>query len=113
MASSRIMWIEQKSGGSLKGQARIGRVLFSKTGRSIYYKDQKFQSLKGRGFKANYYDTKTLAHYWISGCKRNGGDALYTTTVEIDDDVSAEYWTDIRGLPERATSRSLTVSGKY
>ncbi len=113
MTSSRIMWIEQKSGDGLAGPARIGRVMFSKTGRSLYYKGRKFQSLKGQGFKANYYDTETLEHYWISGCKRSGGDALYTTPVEIDDDVGAEYWTDIRGLPERAASRFLTFPGKY
>jgi hypothetical protein len=47
---SRIMYIEDKSGG-LIGPARIGRVTFSKTGRTIYYRGRSFQSLKGLGLK--------------------------------------------------------------
>lgn len=100
---SRIMYIEDKSGG-LTGPARIGRVSFSKTGRTLYYRDRSFQSLKGAGFKANYYDVETGEEFWISGPRRDGGDRLYgeAITVEIDDDVRAEYWTEIRGLPSRA-----------
>jgi hypothetical protein len=45
------MYIEDKS-GQLVGPARIGRVTFSKTGKSIYYKGKAFRSLKGAGFKA-------------------------------------------------------------
>lgn len=47
---SRIMYIENKAEG-LTGPARIGRVTFSKTGRTLYYKGRSFQSLKGEGFK--------------------------------------------------------------
>jgi hypothetical protein len=42
----RIMYIECKS-GDLTGPARIGRVTFSQTGRTLYYRGKKFQSLKG------------------------------------------------------------------
>jgi len=56
---SRIMYIESRAEG-LVGPARIRRVTFNRTGRTLYYKGQSFQSLKGRGFKANYYDTETL-----------------------------------------------------
>jgi hypothetical protein len=42
----RIMYIECKAGG-LNGPARIGRVTFSKAGRTLYYRGQSFQSLKG------------------------------------------------------------------
>ena len=59
------MYIEDKSGG-LIGPARIGRVRFSKTGRTIYYRGRSFQSLKGLGFKANFYDVETGDHFWIS-----------------------------------------------
>jgi hypothetical protein len=99
---SRIMYIEDKSGG-LVGPARIGRVTFSKTGRTIYYRGRSFQSLKGQGFKANYYDLETGEHFWISGPKRDGGDSLYFSNVstEIDDDAREEYWRDIRGSPEK------------
>lgn len=104
---SRIMYIEDKSGG-LVGPARIGRVRFSKTGRSIYYQGRTFQSLKGLGFKANYYDLETGEHFWISGPKRAGGDALYggSTPIEIDEDVREEYWRDIRRQPERVHEKT-------
>jgi hypothetical protein len=96
------MYLERKA-GNLTGRARIGRVTFSKTGRTLYYRGQKFQSLKGQGFKSNYYDVDRGEDYWISGPKRNGSDRLYggSTPVEIDDDVREEYWRDIRRLPKR------------
>jgi hypothetical protein len=92
------MYIEQKSEG-LSGSARIGRVTFSKTGKTLYYAGREFRSLKGRGFKANYFDVETGERYWISGCKKDGSDRLYgeRLPVEIDDDVRDEYWREIRG----------------
>lgn len=96
---SRIMYIEEKSNG-LTGPARIGRVRFSKTGKSVYYRGRTFQSLKGRGFKANYFDVATGEEFWISGCKKRGGDRLYGGSVTIDEDVREEYWVEIRGIPE-------------
>jgi hypothetical protein len=100
------MYIESKAGG-LTGPARIGRVTFSKTGRSIYYKGKSFQSLKGAGFKSNYFDTESGEHSWISGPRRDGADRLYgeSTPVEIDDDVREEYWRFIRAQPDRASDR--------
>ena len=100
---SRIMYIESKAEG-LNGPARIGRVTFNRTGRTLYYKGQSFRSLKGSGFKANYYDTESHAEYWISGPRRDGLDRLYgksALVVEIDADVREEYWTEIRKQPER------------
>jgi hypothetical protein len=55
---SRIMYIESKAEG-LNGPARIGRVTFNRTGRTLSYNGKSFQSLKGRGFKANYRETET------------------------------------------------------
>jgi hypothetical protein len=97
----RIMYIECKAGG-LNGPARIGRVTFSKAGRTLYYRGQSFQSLKGSGFKANYYEVESGQHYWISGPRHDGQDRLYASNmpVEIDDDVREEYWTEIRKKPE-------------
>ena len=100
------MYIENKSGGlpgqsGLVGPARIGRVTFSKTGKSLYYKGKTFQSLKGRGFKANYFDVDTGDEYWISGPKKNGADGLYgPRPTPIDEDVREEYWTLIRKQPQ-------------
>ncbi len=100
---TRIMYVESKS-GTLNGPARIGRVTFSKTGKSITYGGRTFQSLKGRGFKVNYFDVETGEEFWISGPRKDGQDRLYpesTQAVEVDADVAEEYWRDIRGL-ERA-----------
>ena len=104
---SRIMYIESKAEG-LNGPARIGRVTFNKTGHTLYYKGQSFQSLKGRGFKANYRETVTGKEYWISGPRRDGLDRLYgksALVVEIDDDVREEYWTAIRKKPALSLRR--------
>src|SRR2546423_14165055 len=95
------MWIEQKVDG-IVGPARIGRVTYSKSGLSLSYRGQQFGSLRGKGFKANYVDRATGEHYWISGCHKDGKDALYSTTVEIDEDVRQEYWAKIRNKPEQS-----------
>ena len=95
------MYIECKAGG-LEGPGRIGRVAFSKSGRSIRYREQEFQTLSGRGSKANYFEVATGEHYWISGPKKKGGDTLYGRgVIEIDEDVREEYWTSIREQNER------------
>jgi hypothetical protein len=75
------------------------------TGATIYYGGREFRSLKGAGFKANYYDVETGEEYWISGPRKDGSDALYATNIatEIDEDVRHEYWTQIR---KKAPSKS-------
>jgi hypothetical protein len=94
---TQIMYIECKA-GELTGPARIGRVTFSKSGATLYYKGQQFRSLKGSGFKANYYDVETGDEYWISGPRKDGVDALYATNIQtdVDEDVREEYWSKIR-----------------
>ena len=109
---SRIMYIEHKGDG-IVGPARIGRVTFTKSGKSIYYGGKLFLSLRGSGFKSNYFDAETREHYWISGCKRDGADALYPTTVEIDGDVKDEYWTRIRNRPDMVGVESVKPESKY
>lgn len=97
---SRIMYIEDKSGG-LTGPCRIGRVRFSKTGLTIYYAGRTFQRLGGAGFKANYFDLESRAEFWISGPRRDGADGLYgriTQPADVDPDVFEAYWRDIRGM---------------
>jgi hypothetical protein len=104
---SRVMYIERKVPGSGDtGPARIGRVQFSKTGRTLYYGGRAFQRVKGGAPYGNYSDVETGEVYWISGCKKDGADrhrwARQTDPVEIDEDVRREYWTLIRGEPSRA-----------
>ncbi len=99
---SRIMYIECKA-GALTGDARIGRVTFNRTGRTIFYREQVFRRIVGGGFKSNYIEEATGEDCWISGPKRRGGDCMYGSAlpVAIDEDVRTEYWRDIRGQPER------------
>ncbi|WP_443631257.1 1-deoxy-D-xylulose-5-phosphate synthase [Candidatus Njordibacter sp. Uisw_056] len=92
LSRSKIMYIEDKSDG-LEGEARIGRVYLSKSGKTLYYRGMKFQSLKGSGFKANYFKVESGDHYWISGPRKDQNDRLYggNSGVEIDNDVHEEY----------------------
>ena len=46
---SRIMYIEFK-GHEVTGPARIGRVTFSKTGKTLYYAGKQFQRLTPCGY---------------------------------------------------------------
>ena len=110
--NSRIMYIELKADG-VTGPARIGRVAFSKSGKTLYYRGNTLESCDGRGFKCNFFDVETQEGYWISGCKRNGGDRLYPGTIEIDEDVREEYWTTIRQEPEKKEQNVIRCTGKY
>ena len=105
---TRIMYIEFKGEG-LTGEARIGRVTFSKTGKSVHYHGKIFQTLNGTGFKANYFDVESGEHYWISGCKKDGSDRLYgeRLPIYIDEDVRVEYWTEIRKLPSLVNTKVI------
>lgn len=109
---TRIMYIEHKGDG-IVGSARIGRVTFSKSGKSLSYGGRMFETLAGRGFKANYFDVESGEYYWISGCKKDGTDALYSTTVEIDEDVREEYWMKVRNKPESKEVKSFRSAGKH
>jgi hypothetical protein len=105
---TRIMYLEDKSGG-LMGPAVIGRVSFSKTGHTIYYRGREFRSLKGHGSKANYYDVQSGEHFWIFGPRRDGADRLYgeRLPVAIDEDIREEYWAVIRNLPLQVSVREI------
>ncbi|HMM80371.1 MAG TPA: hypothetical protein PKC65_10150 [Pyrinomonadaceae bacterium] len=108
----RVMWIEHKVGAGLSGPARIGWVSVSDKGKRLDYGDQSFRTLRGSGFKSNYYDIETHDKYWISGCRKDGRDALYGTTVEIDEDALEEYWVNIRNQPENKSVCRMSAAGK-
>ncbi len=93
MERSRIMYIENKSAKGVVGMAVIGRVSLSKTGKTLCYKGLTFQSLKGAGFRSNYLELESDAHYWISGPRKDQNNRLYggNQGVTIDDDVAEEY----------------------
>jgi hypothetical protein len=101
------MYIECKPDG-IRGEARIGRVTFSKTGRSMYYDGKEFLKVKD-GFKYNCIEVNSGGEYWISGCKKNDNDTLYGSNkpVEIDADVQEEYWVIIRNRPDLKSKSSI------
>ena len=101
-AKTRIMYIEDKSEG-LNGPARIGRVTFSKSGRSVHYRGRTFQRV-GSGYKYNHVAEDNGDRFWISGPRKDGADRLYASAmpVQIDADVELEYWRDIRSMNQPA-----------
>ena len=115
MVKTSIKYIENKSeGDGLAGhEARIGRVTMSKTGKTIRYRGAELQSLKGAGFKANYFDEKTGDWYWVSNPRKDGNDTLYGGIIDIDEDVREEYWTKIRNAPERILEATTKSVGKH
>ena len=90
------MYVENKE----TGEARIGRVSFSRTLQTVYYRDKTLARSGSAGIKGNFFDIESNDEYWVSGCKRKGGDAHWANKVPvlIDEDVREEYWTKIRGL---------------
>ena len=108
----RVMWIEHKGGG-IVGPARIGWVEVGDKGKRLTYRDPSFRSLKGGGFKSNYYDTKSREEYWIRGCRKDGQNALYSIRVEIDEDALEEYGVNIGKEPEKKHIKEIHAVGKY
>jgi hypothetical protein len=107
-----ILYIERKNG--IHGaEAHIGRVTYSKSGQTIYYRGSELRTANGAGFKYNYLDVETGDEYWISGCKKRGGDALYPVIIEVDEDVREEYWTEIRNKPAMKNVDRFKCMGKY
>ena len=87
------MYVENKSEAGDLGEARIGWVTFSKTGRSIYYRGKTFQRIKGGGVSGNYFDPETGDEYWISGIKKQGTNRHPAGggEIQIDEDARSEY----------------------
>ncbi len=65
------------------------------------------------GFKANFIDLESGDEYWISGCKKRGGDRLYPSRIKIDPDVREEYWRDIRGLSPKMDQALIQCTRKH
>ena len=105
------MYLEIKTDG-LRGEGRVGRVHFSKSDKTLYYKERILIKSKGVPLKANYYDQESLDDFWISNPRKDGQDSLFSSQIEIDEDVQVEYWTDIRHLPENKHKSSYRSKGK-
>ncbi|MBX2964880.1 MAG: hypothetical protein KF845_01955 [Cyclobacteriaceae bacterium] len=89
--TTRLMYIELKSGYSDNGPAWIGLVTFSRTMRTIYFNNKAFG--KKRGIGSNFYDIETGNEYWVSGVKKNGEDRHWAGNgkILIDKKVIDDY----------------------
>lgn len=87
------MYVELKTGFSDDGPAWIGRVRFSKTGRTIYYRGRTLQRKGWGGGPGNHVDVDTGEEFWVSGVKKDGSDRHWAGRgpVHVDDDVRDEY----------------------
>lgn len=94
------MYIELKSGYSDDGPAWIGKVDFSKSGRTAYFNGQAFK----HAGKGHYGDFETGDNYWISGVKKNGEDRhrFGKGKIQIDKSVIDDYLNlvDLNELPK-------------
>lgn len=86
---SHIKYIELKTGYTDNGPAWIGKVEFSKSGKTIYFNGHAF---KGNGHGVSS-DLETGEIYWISGVKKNGQDRHWAGNGEImlDRTIVDEY----------------------
>jgi hypothetical protein len=89
--TTRLMYIELKSGYSDNGPAWIGLATLSRTMTTIYFDNKAFK--KSRGAGSNFYDIETGDEYWISGVKKNGEDRHWAGNgkILIDRNVIDDY----------------------
>ena len=87
------MYIENKNGLIDGARARIGWVRFSKTGRTVYYKDRVLKAIGARGIRGNFVSEDSREEFWVSGIKKRGSNAHPAEAVVavIDDDAKEEY----------------------
>ena len=97
--NKRVMYVENKDGYISEHSAHIGWVTFSKTGKTVYYKDKVLNRLKGGGISGNHMDEATGEEYWISGIKKRGSNTHWaeSTSVKVDSDAKVEYQRIING----------------
>ena len=89
--AKRIMYVELKSDQSDSGPAWIGRVRFSKTGLTVYYRG--LILARQQGVSGNHVDLATGDEDWVSGVKSDGTDRHWAGRgpVHVDPDVLDEY----------------------
>ena len=88
----RLMYVERKGERhDDRGEAWIGWVTFSKTGRTVYTRGLRLQRT-ARLACGNHVDLDTGDEYWVSGPKKDGTDRLRgAAPVEVEPDSREEY----------------------
>jgi len=85
----RLMYVENKDGTVDGARGRIGWVAFSRTGRTVYYRDLTLARLKGGGVRGNYFEEASGDEYWVSGVKVRGSNAHWAERADIAVDPDA------------------------
>lgn len=99
------MYIAQVSPSRQTAWARIGRVAFSKTGRTLYYAGRELKGGQGWFNDAETGELFHIARARADGLDRSEGRKRGSFPIDIDDDVREEYWAEIRGQPTRSHER--------
>jgi len=88
-----IKYIEKMNGLNHDGEAWIGLVSFSKSGKTLYFNGKAFQSAGSNRNPGNYFDIETGELYWISGVKKNMQDRhIYGKgLIKIEKRILNEY----------------------
>lgn len=86
---TQLYYIERKTGPNHNGEAWIGYISKSKTGKTIYFNNKAFHKY-GHG---DYIDIETNEGYWISKIKQNGEDRHWAGhgKIMIDKKAINEY----------------------
>jgi hypothetical protein len=89
----RVLYVENKDGDIDGTQARIGWVMFSQSGLTVYYRGRSLKRAKGGGISGNFFDVANGEEYWISGIKKNGSNIhrAERVSVIVDEDARGEY----------------------
>ncbi len=88
----RVMYVESKGDPIAGAHGHIGWVTFSKSGKTVYYKDKVLERTT-QAVAGNFFDTATGEEYWISGVKMRGSNAHPSEPIKvvIDEDAVDEY----------------------
>lgn len=99
------MYIAQVSPSRQTVWARIGRVEFSKTGRTLYYGGRELKGGQGWFRDGATGELFHVARARADGLDRSEGRKRGSFPIEIDDDVREQYWAAVRGEPKRSHER--------
>lgn len=96
------MLVERKDGPRTEA-ASIGRVSFSKTEKTLYYRGMSLQATRVKAGRTCYEDVISGDSYQVAAARKDGSDvqACKGLAVEIDENAREEYWNSIRYAPER------------
>ena len=88
-----LMYVERCIGADHDGEAYIGYVEQSKTGRTIYFNDVGLSRVTRGGVMGNYVNVENGEEYWVSGVKKRGTNRHWAGSgkVAIERPAVAEY----------------------